>query len=581
MIFNMKRFPLNIASFVVIIFVTLISNASALDFAFEGNRTFTESQLRQAIAFSDEAPPDDSLKSVLEQIAILYQSAGYFDSSIEVDSTFIDRTDSAYRIKIDEQRQYTFGDIKFDGLRIYSRDNLLAQVGQLSGAPATTENLNRYIKLLLDTYAEFGYPYVTIEVRGITPDNVNYTAEVTLFINEGPPVKIDTVLISGNSVTADRVIRREIQLLPGALFSRSELDNSVRRIKSLRFVTTTQQPLLYFSGQPKKGVVVFHVEERKTSTVNGVLGYVPSTGARQEYLSGSLDIILDNIMGTGRRGEIHYRSPNPDSREVNFSYTEPYFLGTPLDWTLDFNQIDRDSSFVKISAQLSLRYRLSPATDLRFQASMERTTPGKADLFPEERFSGYSLSIGLQGDYFDYSDNPHEGYSFSAFVRYHKRIYSPYDDYIPPEPEVNRTAGELESSWAFPLTGRTLVFFTGGAAAITPSDRYLPVSERYNIGGSSTVRGYLEGRYYGSAIGYLRSEYRLLSGRDGRIYLFGDNGYYYFKNKMNQDVDDFLHGYGLGFAAKTRLGLLIAEFAWGESDSFSDGKFHFGLENNF
>ncbi len=581
MIFDMKRFPLNITSFALIIFITLISNAFGLELTFEGNRAFTESQLRQAISFSENALLDDTLKSVHEQIAAFYQSSGYFGSSIEADSMSIDHTDSGYTINIDEGRQYKFGKVILDGLRIYSADNLFARVGKLGGAPAATENLNRYIKLLLDTYAEDGYPYVTIEVRSIAPDNEDYTADITLFINEGPLVRIDTVLISGNTVTADRVIRREIQLQPNDPFNRSELDNSVRRIRSLRFVTTTQQPLLYFSGQPKKGVVIFHVEERKTSTVNGVLGYVPSTGARQEYLSGSFDIILDNIMGTGRRGEIHYRSPNPDSREVNFSYTEPYFLGTPLDWTLGFDQIDRDSSFIKVSAQLSLRYRLSPATDLRFQASLERTTPGKADLFPEERFSGYSLSMGLRGDYFDYSDNPHKGYSFSAFVRYHKRIYNSYDDYIPPEPEVNRTAGELESSWAFPLTGRTLFFFTGGAAAITPSDRYLPVSERYNLGGGSTVRGYLEGRYYGSAIGYLRSEYRLLSGRDGRIYLFGDNGYYYFKNKNNQDVDDFLHGYGLGFAAKTRLGLLIAEFAWGESDSFSDGKFHFGLENNF
>jgi outer membrane protein insertion porin family len=67
-------------------------------------------------------------------------------------------------------------------------------------------------------------------------------------------------------------------------------------------------------------------------------------------------------------------------------------------------------------------------------------------------------------------------------------------------------------------------------------------------------------------------------------FLFYDAGYYLRKADEQLGIsesDAFKSGYGLGISLETGLGILAVSFALADGDSFSDGKIHFGIINEF
>jgi outer membrane protein assembly factor BamA len=567
MYFNMKI----ILTIITIIFMINPVAGAEIKYVITGNKAVGGSEIEYAMESNKESPES----AILE----LYQSRGYWNCHVDIIDSGV--VDGSKAVAISEGVRYSFADIDYAGLKHYESDLLISRCGDLSGRAASSAVLEDHIAGLLEFYSGNGYPYTRITAEDFDIDDKDHSVDLTLNVSEGPQVVIDTVIINGNKITEDYVIRREIELAPGLEFDKRRLDDSVNRINALGFVSVSDPPGLFYDARPVRGVLVFNVAEHRSSYINGVLGYIPPQGERKEYLNGLIDIVLGNIMGTGRKAGLYFESTDPESRQVRIAYTEPYFLGTPLDMSLRFNQVDRDSTFMKIEAETDFRYRLGARSDLNLSLSVERITPGAADLYPEERYGGYSAGLSFSGNWFDYPYNPRHGYSFGLGIRYIRRIYVSTETYTPPKPEVNRTAADLKGSTVFKTIANNYIFLSGGVAGITSDGGYLPASERFGIGGRKTVRGYIEGRFFGSEIAFLRSEWRMLAGRSGRFYFFCDNGYYHFNNRDGESVDDWLTGFGLGVASRTAIGVVVAEFAWGKDDSFGEGKFHFGVESRF
>jgi outer membrane protein insertion porin family len=109
-------------------------------------------------------------------------------------------------------------------------------------------------------------------------------------------------------------------------------------------------------------------------------------------------------------------------------------------------------------------------------------------------------------------------------------------------------------------------------------------SDLFRLGGTNSLRGYREDQFLGARILWTNLEYRLLLTRRTFAFLFFDTGYYLREADVERNIlksEDFLYGYGLGLNIETGLGVLGVSFALGEGDSFSDGKIHFGLVNEF
>jgi outer membrane protein insertion porin family len=109
-------------------------------------------------------------------------------------------------------------------------------------------------------------------------------------------------------------------------------------------------------------------------------------------------------------------------------------------------------------------------------------------------------------------------------------------------------------------------------------------SDLYRLGGNNSLRGYREDQFLGSRIFWSNLEYRALLTRRSYGFLFFDTGYYLRAEEPELKIpksEEFLYGFGLGLSLETALGVLRVSYALGEGDSFSDGKIHFGVLNEF
>jgi len=106
----------------------------------------------------------------------------------------------------------------------------------------------------------------------------------------------------------------------------------------------------------------------------------------------------------------------------------------------------------------------------------------------------------------------------------------------------------------------------------------------FRFGGAKTLRGYRENQFLGSRVAWTNAEYRFLLGRRSFLFGFLDTGYYNRPAQPEQNLpgeDGVKYGYGFGLRTDTPLGNIGVSFALGQGDSFSQGKIHIGLINDF
>ena len=110
------------------------------------------------------------------------------------------------------------------------------------------------------------------------------------------------------------------------------------------------------------------------------------------------------------------------------------------------------------------------------------------------------------------------------------------------------------------------------------------ISDLYFLGGANTLRGYRENQFSGNRVLWSNLEYRYLLTKRTFAFLFFDTGYYLRNENALYDIEKtsaFKTGYGFGLNIETSLGILGVSFALGNGDSFSEGKIHFGIVNEF
>jgi len=172
---------------------------------------------------------DDDLNRIITK----YNEKGYRDARIVADSVvqYSDNRVDVY-IDVDEGRQYFIKDITWTGNTLYPSEMLGNFLGMKPGDVYNQTQMNKRLTededAVANLYMDRGYLFynlVPIE-REVTGDSV----ALEMRIIEGPQARINNVIINGNDRLYEKVIRRELRVRPGDLFSKSDLMRSAREI---------------------------------------------------------------------------------------------------------------------------------------------------------------------------------------------------------------------------------------------------------------------------------------------------------------------------------------------------------------
>ncbi len=556
-----------------------------------GNKIFIEGDYLSWINIPPTQKYFHGIKdSIRTRIASKLNERGYYNFSFnDISTENIDTVKSRLRININEGTPTLINKIQINNP---VKDSVIVNniLSRLQKERFIKTNIESVFSEIIDHYENKGFPFASVKIESVEfmsdSTSSDHFANLYLSINEGAKSTIDKIEIAGNDKTKNYVIIRALQIPLGEEYSQKNIDVIPEKLNRLRFFELVEQPEFYFNSK-KEGVLKISIKEKQTNFFDGIAGYVPAVNDKESgYLTGFVNVNLRNLLGTGRAASLRWQQENRYSQELELRYLEPWLFGLPFNFEGGLFQRKQDSTYVQRNFEGRLEFVATSEISASFLVAAQSTIPTQQNtnrftIFNSSAFtSGVNLRIDTRDDFY----SPTEGIFFNNTYSYtSKRINGP-SDFITPITNTEVTLQRLEFDFVF-----FKQFFNRQVAVLGVHGRELrgddvESSDLYFLGGTNSLRGYREKQFQGNRILWFNLEYRLLLTRRSFAFLFFDSGYF-LRNEDKQkglpENSSFKIGYGFGLNIETGLGVLGVSFALGKGDSFSEGKIHFGIINEF
>ena len=319
----------------------------------------------------------DNLRADERLIEEYMHSIGYRDAEILGDSLYYseDLKKMYFDINLYEGEKYKYGEVKVTGNTIFESEDILSALGISRGDQYNSEKLMEAIELgVRSPYMDKGYLYCQI-----TPIELPVAADtvsLTLEIAEMNPVHIRHINIVGNDKTKESVIRRELRIFPGDLFSRTALMRSQREVMILNYFGNVVPDVIPYDDDEID--LVFEVEEKNTGTATASAGY-----SERDGFIGTVGLQFPNFRGNGQQLSFSFQRAY-SYEALSISFVEPWLFNTPN--LLGVSLFDQDRSQGSSSSYLS--YSSSYSTPYDVHTTGGSITFGRRFQWPDNYFRG-------------------------------------------------------------------------------------------------------------------------------------------------------------------------------------------------
>lgn len=440
-----------------------------------------------------------------QRIVDYFKTKGFIDVGVSTPNVSIDEEVNRARISFSVSKgiRYKTGDIHIATSSIFTPKQLKKALVLRSGKRYDKRKMDESITKLTSLFADKGYLRTEVNYD-LKRHPEKSKVDVDIDFSESSVVYVDGIYVDGNTYTKTFVIKREVLLRPGDVFSAGRVRRSVEKIYNLGFLddvqVDVQQP-----RDPNLADLIFTVKEGKPGILSAGAGF-----SSVDRFVGTLSVQHTNLFGRAQRLNVSYEF---GARRQNFdvSWTDPWFLGYRMSGGVDFfNTIRRrdfpnnTDAFRERRRGLSARIgpRVTENLNLVFGYTVQSTEifdvedTIKEDLFPT---FGISKEDALRTDsvtqikssFFtemalDTRDNRFDASRGSRNALSVEVAGGPWGG------DINYYKPQVSSSWFFPTFWKFVLSASGRFAWVnhfSPS-RDVPTSERFFLGGADDVRGY-------------------------------------------------------------------------------------------
>ncbi len=457
----------------------------------------------------------DQLKYDGPRIRDYYMRHGYLDAKVEPPLLRVDF--NQYRaildFKIEEGAVYRVKDVQIDLTEpVIDPKTLKEDLRVDPGEIFNIEDLRKDMEKIKEKVANLGYAYVRV-VPDFIKDEKSHTAIVKYKIFPGQKVSIRDVIISGNTRTLDRVIRREIYLAPGDTYNLTDLKDS----KAALMRTGYFENVVIDERRVSENQMDLVVNVKETQTGNIMLG--GGYGSYDGFIVNA-SINDKNVFGSGLSMGLSLDFSRHRSN-FNFNVTNPrifdsdYSAGVNL-YNSEYESYDytekRKGGSLSVGRQIA-RYWHAGLMYQYFDTKLTGMSPDYPDyaLYNDKTFATSAITPSLQFNNTDDYYLPRHGMIFGISAEYagvggdakfnkdylNFAIFQGLDDYL----------------------NYDLILRYKARLGAIPWDEQLPVNEKFFMGGIRTVRGYQSGS---------------ISKKDANGYLLG--GKYTFSNSVEASI---------------------------------------------
>jgi outer membrane protein insertion porin family len=423
----------------------------------------------------------------VDRLAAFYHTKGFIDARVGRPVITHDEQGIYIDFPIVEGQRFGVGKVEVAGEDVEAEPDLLASLKLADEEFFNREILAKDLERVTDFFTAQGYAFAEVVPR-ISKDESSLTVSIVYEVHKGEPVNFAKINISGNTKTRDKVIRRELQVVEGARYSKSRLQRSESNLRRLDYFELVEMETSK-ADRPDRMNVDVKVQEKPTRFMSLGGGF-----SSADKLFAMAQIAERNLFGRGQTLQFQGQFGSVASR-FSLKFTEPWLFDIPLtstveayNWSRDYDEFNKDS----LGGKLAFGYPVWDYTRVYvsyvYDDSEVSNVSENASTFIKDQegtIVSSVISTTLRRDNRDHTFLTTRGSDNSLTLDYAGGVLGGDSAFF---------KGILNSSWYVPLFWKFVGFLHGKYGIIEGfSGGIIPIYERFYLGGINSLRGWDSG----------------------------------------------------------------------------------------
>ena len=431
------------------------------------------------------------------------------------------------------------------------------------------EDSEGFLNSVLKQLESNGFSMAKVKLSNLQKKNKIIIADLN--IEKQTKRQLNDIVINGYDKFPNSHKKNILRLYRNKVFNQKNLEKLYNDIGKFRFVKQSKYPEILFTKDSTK--VYVYLEKAKANTFDGYIGFTNDENKKLIF-SGYLDLVLQNILNSGEKIALYWKSDGQDQKTFNLGVELPYIFKSPIGMKLDLNIFKQDSTFQNTKTSIDFGYYFNYNTRLYlgYQSSessdiQNANTTNLSDF--NNSFITSSLEyVNLKNDDFLFPEKTIINLKVGTGKRYSKIISS------------NQFFANILLNHNFYLNEKNIVNIKSQNFYLQ-SQNYV-VNELQRFGGINSIRGFNENSLQANAFSSILTEYRYILAPT--LYIHSIIDYGRLQDKTSNSEESLL-GIGFGIGLLSKNGFFNIVYANGSTNNqtikLSNSIVHISFKANF
>jgi hypothetical protein len=429
-----------------------------------------------------------------------------------------------------------------------------------------TEN---FLNQTLTQLEKKGFALAKLKLINIQKSNSRFSAELSLNVDKKR--NLNDIVIKGYDKFPEGFKKSINRKYRNVVFNQDNLKKINADFNKIRFVKQVKYPEILFTTDSTK--VYVYIEKAKINSFDGFIGFGNDDKSNLIF-SGYVDLNLNNILNTGEKLAINWKSNGKDQKTFNAATEIPYIFKSPLGIKAQINIFKQDSTFQNTKTNLDLGYyfKANSRIYLGYQSTESNDIKNLNTAILSDFNNSYLTST------YEFNDFTNDDALFPDKTTFSLKIGT-----------GNREAKTQNNKQFFGALNLKQHFYLDKKNCISlktenfylKSNNYV-INELYRFGGINSIRGFNENSLQANVFTSIMTEYQYIISPS--IYAHSILDYGYFKDQSTNNSGKLL-GIGFGFGLITKNGLFNIVYGNGSSQNqaikLSNSIVQISLKTNF